>query len=81
MGANSLPQQLNIVVLNVATIFAEVDGDAIGSREFGEDGSGNRIRLNGAASLADGCDVVDVDTKSRQGFVLKASGNHFIVFV
>jgi hypothetical protein len=44
-----------------------VGGDAIRAAQFSEHSSGDRVRFRGAASLADGGDMVDVDAEGGQG--------------
>jgi hypothetical protein len=67
---DGLAQDLDVAVLDVATVFAQVDGDAIGSREFNDRGGGDGVGFDGAAGLADRGDMVDVDAEGKQGSTL-----------
>ncbi len=64
------------MLLNVAAIFTQVDGDAVGAGLFGTHGEGNGIGLDGAGSglvvaaiagLTDGRAVVDVNAEENHG--------------
>jgi hypothetical protein len=50
-------------ILDVAAVFAQMHGDAVGAAEMGFHGGPHRVRLPGAARLAQRGDVVDVDTE------------------
>jgi hypothetical protein len=50
-----------VTFLNMAAVFAEMDGDRIGTAELSESGCPNGIGLIRLASLTYGGDVVDVD--------------------
>ena len=58
-------------VLYVATVFAQVRGDAIGARLLAELGGGHGIGGEAAPRLPDGGDVVDVDEQTEQGRTLR----------
>lgn len=63
VAADGLAQDLDVAVLDVATVFAQVDGDAIGSGEFDDRGGGDGVGFDGAAGLTDRGDMVDVDAE------------------
>ena len=56
-------EPLNIVVLDVAAVFAEMDGDAVGATQLCLNRGPNRVGFVGAAGLAYRGDVVDIDTQ------------------
>src|SRR5262249_2765678 len=64
---HDLPQQVNVTVLDVPPVLAQVDSDAVGATEQGQDGGGGGVGFLGAAGLADGGDVVDVYPESDHG--------------
>jgi hypothetical protein len=53
----------NVTILDVSAIFAEMDGDGIGTAKFGQHGSLNRVWFGSTASLANGGNVIDVNSK------------------
>ena len=62
--------------LNMTTVLAQMDGDAIGSGSFSQHRQSHRIRLNrsisgisvaAVASLPDSGTVVDIYTKENHG--------------
>ncbi len=57
-------QPLYVVVLDVATILAQVRGNAVGTSVLAFDRRENGIRFNGATCLAKRRNVVDVNVKS-----------------
>jgi hypothetical protein len=57
-----LAQQAQIPLLNVTPIFTEMHRNTIGTAQFSQNRSGNRIGLRSAAGLAEGCNVVNIDT-------------------
>lgn len=64
------PQRAHIGVLDVAAIFAQVQGNEIGAGFFGQQRRGDRVRVGGAARVAQRGDVVDIDAQvddSRRG--------------
>ena len=63
-AAHGLAQQLDIAVLDVAPVFPQMDGDAVGAPQFGQQGVGDRVRFNRAPRLAHVGDVVDVDAQT-----------------
>ena len=56
-------QPAHILVLDVTPIFAQVAGDAVGAAQMRFDRGPDGVRLVGAARLAHGRDVVDVDAE------------------
>jgi hypothetical protein len=60
LDGHRLAEDAEVAVLNVAAVFAEVEGDAVGPAEFRERGRPDGVRLVGAASLPDSGDVVDI---------------------
>jgi hypothetical protein len=73
---DGLSEQLDVAVDDVATVFAEVDGDALGSGDGSFERGMEDIRLaiaNGPAGavpitgLPEGGDVVDVDAERGHG--------------
>ncbi len=62
-GLNGLAQDLHIAVGDVAAIFSQMHGNAIGPGLFGHEGGLNRIRILGAPGVAQGGDMVDVHTQ------------------
>ncbi len=65
---DELFEEVDVAVLHVPAIFAEVDGDAIGAAQLGFVGGTDGVGLTegiGAfiAGLAKGRDMIDVDTK------------------
>ena len=58
---HGLPQQLHVAIVNVPTVFAQMNGDRISAAEFGLGRRPDRIGLVGAASLPERRDVIDVD--------------------
>ena len=62
---NHLAQQLDVTVLDVPPIAAQVDGDALGARQLRDDRRRHGLGLAGLAGLANGRDMVDVDAQSH----------------
>ena len=67
----------NVVVLDVATIFAEVDGDGVGTGAEAEQGGGNGVGFrhdtrdgDAVPRLTKGGEVIDVDAKTNHMFTL-----------
>ncbi len=60
------------MILDVAAILAKMQRDAIGAAFLGHERGFDRIRVVGAASLPQGCDVIDIDPQ-----VLLGAGAHF----
>lgn len=69
LDADELAEQEQVAVVDVAAVFAEVDGDAVGTAKLGLVGGADRIGLALSEAfalvprLADGGDVVDVDAE------------------
>ena len=59
-------QELDVAVLDVAPVAAQVHGDALRAGELAEHGRGDRIRLVGLARFADRGDVIDVDCQTHE---------------
>ena len=62
---DGLAQGKDIAVLDVAAVFAEVDGDAHGPGGFANAGGLDEVGIRGAASLAQCGHMVNVDTQSK----------------
>jgi hypothetical protein len=67
----------NVVVLDVATIFAEVDGDGVGTGAEAEQGGGNGVGFrhdtrdgDAVPRLTKGGEVIDVDAKTNHILIL-----------
>ena len=58
-------QPRDVVVADVATILAQMRGDAVGAGRDRDLGGLNRIRMPPAARIADGGDMVDVDAEAE----------------
>ena len=58
-----LSQAAHVLVLDVAPVFAQVAGDAVGAAKVSFHRRPHRVRLIGAPRLPHGRDVVDVDAK------------------
>ena len=59
----ALAEEADIAIVDMAAVFAEVDGDAIRAAEFGFDGGPDGVGFVAAPRLAEGRDVVDVDAE------------------
>ncbi len=62
-GLDSLAQDLHIAVGDVAAIFTQMHGNAIGPGLFGHERGLYRIRILGATGVAQSRDMVDVHTQ------------------
>ncbi|MNH17463.1 hypothetical protein D3C79_771350 [compost metagenome] len=62
-GLDGLAQYLHVAVGDVAAIFTQVNRNAIGTGLLGHEGGLDRIRILGAAGIAQGGDMVDVHTQ------------------
>ena len=60
---HQLPKPPNVFVLDVTAIFAQMDGDAVGTPKMGLGRRPDGIGLPRPPGLADGGHMVDVDTK------------------
>jgi hypothetical protein len=65
LGAQGLIEQIDIPVLDVAAVFAQMDNDSVGPAQFGQVGGMDWVRLMGQPGLADGGYVVDIDNEIR----------------
>jgi hypothetical protein len=63
LDLRQIAQLLDVGVLDVSPVLAQVDGDAIGTAEVRFDRRPDRIGLVGAARLADRRHMVDIDAK------------------
>ena len=63
LDMGELAKPANILVLDVTTIFAKMHRDAVGAAQMGFDSRPDRVRFIGAARLADGGHMVDVDAE------------------
>ena len=68
-------QPRDVVVGDVAAVLAQVRGDAVGARFGREQRGADRIGIAGAARVADGGDVIDVDAR-RSTFVSRVEPAH-----
>jgi hypothetical protein len=57
-------QTVDVVVLNVPAVLAEMCGDAVGPRALAERGRGHRVGLTRVPRLTHGGHVVDVDIEA-----------------
>ena len=62
---HGLLEEIQIAVLDVPAVFAEVDRDAVGSAQFGLDGGPDGVRFVGPPGLPDGGHVIDIDSEQR----------------
>ena len=60
-GVQRLAQDTHIAIGNMATVFAQMHGNAVGAGLFGNESRLNRIRVSGAASVTQGRDMVNID--------------------
>jgi hypothetical protein len=64
VGGDAIAQQANIEVLNVTTITAQVNGDAISASLFTNHGRRNNTWFGRAPGLTNSSNVVDVYVKT-----------------
>ena len=64
-NADACLQRLHIGVADVAAVFAQMGGDAVSARGFGQQGGAQRVRPHTAARVAHGCHMVDVHTQAQ----------------
>ena len=76
LDVDELAQPPHVLVLDVAAILAQVDGDAVGSAQVRFDGRPDRVGLVGAPRLPQRRDVVDVDTEFNHGRSFSCSQAH-----
>jgi hypothetical protein len=62
---------MDIPVLNVATVFPQVHGNAVGPGQFRQHRCRHRIGFYGMTGLAQGGNVVNVDSQGRQAIAPK----------
>jgi hypothetical protein len=60
LDVGEFAQAAHVVVLDVAAVFAQMHGDAVGAAEVGFDGGPDRVGFVALAGFAHGGDVVDV---------------------
>ena len=58
-------QQADIALLDMPTVLAQVQGNAVGARLFGLDGRLHRVRIARTPCLAQGCHVVDIHAQQN----------------
>jgi hypothetical protein len=63
LDGDGFSQHAKIAVLNMASILAEVQRDAIGATKFSEGGCPNRIGLVRSTGLSDRGYVIDIDAE------------------
>jgi hypothetical protein len=54
-------EEVQIAILNVATILSKVNDDPVRPGRFHQYGCGNRVRVVSSPGLAQGGDVIDVN--------------------
>ena len=64
-GLQHVLEQQHVALLDVAAVFAQVHGDAVGARFFGVQRGLDRVRVTGAPGLAQGGYVVDVHAEKN----------------
>jgi hypothetical protein len=67
-AGDGLLEQLDISVVYMSAVLAEMYGDTISAGELALDGSPDWVRLIGSSCLPDGSDVVDIDVKDSHFF-------------
>lgn len=60
-GIQRLAQNANVAVSDVATVFTQVNGNAVGASLFSDKRRLNRIGIRRAARITQRGDVIDVD--------------------
>ena len=63
--AEGVHEPIDVGILDVPAVFAEVCGDAVGAGALAELGGGDRIRLVGTARLTERRHVIDVDIEAH----------------
>jgi hypothetical protein len=66
LGLQQFAQDMYVGILDVAPVFAQMQGDRIGAGRFRQQRRLHRARVTGAARLAQGGDVVDVDAEMQR---------------
>lgn len=64
VSRHTVAQKIKVAVLDVATVGAQVNGDAVGSSLFAHQSRRDKARFNRAAGFAHGCNVVNVDVET-----------------
>ena len=67
LGVDQLPCEPDVAVLDVAPVLAQVHRDRVGAGIFHQLRRVNRIGVTRSASLAQGSDVIDIDSQSDRG--------------
>src|SRR5262249_17081999 len=70
-------QPCNIVVTNMAAVFAKMSRDTIAAGRDRKLGRAHRVRMAPSARIADGGDVIDIDAKAERFHVLSLRMNLF----
>ena len=65
VGAHGAGDGGDVVVADVAAVFAQVEGNVVGTVGFGGEGGFEGAGVGGAACVAQGGDVVDVDAEEH----------------
>ena len=65
--SDGLSEHADVVVLHVATVLSEMEGDLVGAGELSKGGGGDRGGLVGTTGLAHGGDVIYVHAKGDPG--------------
>ncbi len=60
-------EPLDVVIANVATVFPQMCGNAVGAGPDSDLGCVDRIRMSAAPRIAYGRDVIDVDAETELG--------------
>ena len=66
-GRDDIPKQIQVPFLDVATIFTEMDDQAVRAAQVRQYRCGNGIRLMPASGLPERGDMVDIDAESGHG--------------
>lgn len=74
-GVQRLAQDTHIAIGNMATVFAQMHGNAVGAGLFGNESRLNRIRVSGAAGVTQGRDMVNIDPNNNSAMTILV--NHY----
>ena len=66
-GSLGPADELHVPVLDMASVFAQMDDDGVGSGQFGQMGCGDGLGFDAHAGLAKGGHVIDIDGEDRHG--------------
>ena len=66
----ALRKSLNVEILNVTTIAAQVNRDAVGAGLFADHRRGDDTWLRRTTRLSHGGDVIDVDVETSHGMLV-----------